>query len=148
MSAEQKAILDKIQTHFEDPYHRGECEAATHAADGRLHESGCAIMLELIVSADAQITEAWFEADGCETCEAIASLVVQWCEGKTIEDVRAIQPASLLEKFFGSSEVNLEPCGALPFELLKQATSSPVDFDEDSPYDLPGFGGPSLREEC
>ncbi|MEZ6086714.1 MAG: iron-sulfur cluster assembly scaffold protein [Pirellulaceae bacterium] len=83
MSQSSKQQLDQhLMDHFEDPYHRGVCELATHEASGR--NPLCHDVLQITLrldSDDGSIEEAWFSGEGCVVCEAAASMLMEKVEG-------------------------------------------------------------------
>ncbi len=143
-------ISQLLSDHYDDPYHRGECEGATHAATCQSQPSGCQIALELRLSADGQVHQAWFDAAGCELCEAVASILAMTCEGKSAEELKQWNQGNFFDRL-GLEDLALPRSAAclwLPFETLGKTLRSPVDCIDSEVDEGPNFGGPSLREEC
>ena len=142
-----------VNEHFADPYHCGSCEGATHVAECRADGRPCIVRMELLVR-DGVIREAWFEAEGCECCEGLASLLVEYVEGKGLEELQHISVAEVLDRddSAGSEAASDEGanegwpgCWQLPLQTLQTALASPLDAVDE---ELGDFSGPSLREEC
>lgn len=70
-----------LQDYFDDPYHRGHCEMATHLAEGENPDSKCQIRFEIAVSDSGEILEAWWDGQGCMFCEGSASILAEQVEG-------------------------------------------------------------------
>jgi nitrogen fixation NifU-like protein len=143
-------ILQLLRDHYDDPFHRGECEAVTNVASGECQQTGCQIAFGLRVNGARQVAEAWFDGAGCEWCEAVASIVAMACEGKDLSGLQRLSRADFFAAF-GLEALPLEratACVWLPYETLVQASRSPVDGLADELENGPNFGGPSLREEC
>ena len=143
-----------LRDHFEDPYHRGECEALTHAATLTCPESQCQLAVELCLDRNGKVLQAWFDGQGCSFCEAVASILMSYSEGKTCSELQQLSPAGYLKEI-GISEStpeSLPVCQLLPLQTLQHAlTRSVANQDSelgDWAVDETGFGGPSLREEC
>lgn len=140
--------LEVIQDHYDDPYHRGGCECCTHAAEAVCDETGCQIRMELAIGNDGKIVEAWFEGDGCQVCEGLASLIVHEAEKFSEQDCAQWTMPNLAQRL-GLAEFQSTPaCSALPLQALLVALESPVDELADDLTDGTQLGGPSLREEC
>ncbi len=143
--------LDAIlQNHFEDPYHRGSCEGASHAAMMHWEATGCQLEFELLISDAGIVTQIWFDGEGCETCEALASLLTNRSEGQSVAALRSLELAEWCSDLGCSPQLLLElsDCAPLPLQTLRAALSTPLFAMEDDIADGTGFGGPSLREEC
>ncbi len=143
-------LAETLQNHFEDPYHRGTCEGATHAAMMECDETGCQLEFELLLFADGGVSQAWFDGQGCETCEALASLLASRSEGQAAAALRSLDLAAWCRELGWPVEQLLElaGCVALPLQTLQAALTAPLFATEDDIADGTGFGGPSLREEC
>lgn len=163
-----------IQSHFDDPYHRGSCEHGTHLAEDICRETGCQLRFELAVDEQNQVVEAWFDAEGCEFCEATASMLCEAVEGLCGDEIMGRRPVSLLDGtgFFETVRVLADPtqmsdaplarsqvtssdprvlappCVQFACQLLQHAFLRPISQLEDDLADGSQFGGPSLSEEC
>lgn len=150
-----------LQEHFDDPYHRGECERATHIADGRNEASGCQLRIEIALSDNDDILEVWWEGHGCVNCEGAASILAESVEGqpasrflaldeRNVSFIDCLSAAGVLLSFdenFHSSKQRSSCADLAPAVLLKALTSPLTETDDDL-ADGTQFGGPSLREEC
>ena len=136
-------LPEVVSEHFADPYHCGSCLGATHAAECQADSHPCIVRIELLLR-DGVVREAWFEADGCECCEGLASLLVEFAEGKPEEQLQHVSLTALVSDE-PVDEFDWPECWQLPITALQAALSSPLDSVDE---ELGDFSGPSLREEC
>ncbi len=140
----------RILDYYDDPYHRGDCEHPTHAAENGCGESGCQLRIELRLQEDQSVEEAWFDGRGCMLCEALTSMLLEFCEGRMATELVDVEPANFWESL-GLQELgslDRQSCSQLPLNVLHEALESPVDPVDWDAADGTHFGGPSLREEC
>ena len=138
--------LRLIRDHYEDPYHRGRCERATHYGEARYEcaEAGDDVIAVELCALDDEIQEAWFDGEGCQLSQAFASMVLEKIEGRKSNEIAGWDLAKLLQL------VNLDDvdtgytCFLLTLTALKNALGSPIDDDSFGPT----FSGPDLGDEC
>tara|TARA_R110002111_G_scaffold217013_2_gene279538 strand:+ start:721 stop:1176 length:456 start_codon:yes stop_codon:yes gene_type:complete len=150
MSASEQDIYEEhVLDHYEDPYHRGLLDGATHADEGKNPLCGDVVHIDLKLTEDGKIQEAWFEGDGCVISQASASMLIEKIEGKTLEEVQAFTATEMLELFGPKLTPNRQKCCLLSWRVLQSAVHSPVQEDEDDGNDeeVRKFGGPTLGEE-
>lgn len=134
---------DRVMDHYEDPYHRGECEQASHRYVAENASCGDELSVELRVDFDGTICEAWFDGDGCCVSQAAASMLMESIEGKTVAEAKNLRPEDMLNLFGTELSSDRQKCCLLPWVVLQGALSSPI-CDEDGGAK---FGGPHLGEE-
>lgn len=137
----------RILDHFEDPYHFGQCERPTHAAE--LSDVGCGdtIVIQLRVVNDT-ILEAWFDGEGCALSQASASMLMEQIEGKTISEAEQLTPDDVLNLVGVAGEPAHHSCCLTAFETLKRAVDSSLECDDDGESLGESFTGPDLGDEC
>jgi nitrogen fixation NifU-like protein len=110
---------DHILDHYESPYHKGHLEHPTCAHCERNPLCGDVVRLELMIDDDGTIAEAYFNGKGCAISQAAASILCEAIEGKSIDEVRRLEAAQMLDLL----KVPLTPvrqrCGLLGFKTLK-----------------------------
>lgn len=143
MASEQDIYEEHVLDHYEDPYHRGNCDAATHAEEGNNPLCGDQVRVELVLDNEGKVKEAWFEGKGCVISQASASMLMEKIEGMTLDQLKAYSATEMLELFGPQLTPNRQKCCLLPWRVVQRAMHSPVN-DEDGP----SFGGPSLGEEA
>jgi nitrogen fixation protein NifU and related proteins len=147
MASEEDIYEDHVLDHYEDPYHRGALPNHTHSDEGKNPLCGDVINIDLRLTPDGTIAEAWFDGQGCVISQASASMLVEKMEGKTIEEVRNFTAQEMLDLFGPRLTPNRQKCCLLSWRVLQSAVHSPVGAAEDENDDGTHFGGPSLGEE-
>lgn len=144
---EQDIYEEHVLDHYEDPYHRGLLQHATHSHEGDNPLCGDVIHIDLQLSPDGKIVEAWFDGQGCVISQASASMLIEKIEGKTLDDVNQFSATDMLKLFGPKLTPNRQKCCLLCWRVLQSAVHSPVDHTDDDDVDGHQFGGPSLDEE-
>ncbi|NNE00079.1 MAG: iron-sulfur cluster assembly scaffold protein [Pirellulaceae bacterium] len=145
-SPETPPYEERILDHYEDPYHRGPLEHATHSSEGTNPLCGDTFCVQLRIASDGAVHEGWFDGEGCVVSQAAGSMLMERIEGMTRDEVQEFSATKMLELFGASLVANRQKCCLLPWRVMQSALASPmIDDDLD---DEPNFGGPSLSEEC
>ncbi|MEO1527740.1 MAG: Fe-S cluster assembly sulfur transfer protein SufU [Planctomycetota bacterium] len=147
MPNEQDIYEEHVLDHYEDPYHRGTFDAATHHNEGKNPLCGDVIQVSLRLDDDEKIVEAWFDGEGCVISQASASMLVELIEGKTVDEAKEFTANQMLELFGPKLTPNRQKCCLLSWRVLQSAIHSPIDQDDEDGASGPRFGGPSLSEE-
>jgi len=133
----------RIQDHYEDPYHRGRCERPTHYAEARNEQCGDLIAIELRV-VDDLIGEIWFDGVGCQISQATVSMLCEQLEKKPIDDVKSLSPEQAFKLLDLEVSADQHECCRLGLTVIQSALDSPIDDDMHDPT----FNGPDLGDEC
>lgn len=137
----------RIQDHYQDPYHRGRCERTTHFAEAQIdacpHGLVDIVAVELRVQGDV-IEEVWFDGEGCELSQATASMLAETVELKSTEAVAKLDLASAMQWLQLDIPRDQQPCCQVGLTALQRALETP--YDED--FHGPTFSGPDLGDEC
>ncbi|MCO6457951.1 MAG: SUF system NifU family Fe-S cluster assembly protein [Pirellulaceae bacterium] len=153
-SNEEDIYQEHILDHYEDPYHRGHCDHATHAHEDDNPLCGDVIHVELRISSQGRVDEAWFDGEGCCISQASASMLMERIEGKSVEEVKQFSADDMLKLFGARLTPNRQKCCLLSWRVVQAAMHSPVG--DESARDESGatsaskpaqFGGPDLGEE-
>jgi nitrogen fixation NifU-like protein len=123
---EQEVYQDHILDHYEDPYHRGHCEHATHAHEDDNPLCGDVIHVELQIGDQDRIRSAWFDGDGCCISQASASMLMEKIEGMTVDDLRQFTAQDMLALFGARLTPNRQKCCLLSWRVVRAAVHSPV----------------------
>jgi nitrogen fixation NifU-like protein len=146
MTTDEREIYEEhILPHYEDPYHRGHCDAATHAHEGDNPLCGDVVRVEIELDAEGRVSQAWFDGQGCTVSQASASMLMEKIEGMTVEELKQFSAEDMLGLFEAPLTPNRQKCCLLSWRVLQGAMHSPVD--EEEPSAGPDFSGPSLSEE-
>ncbi|MCA9214145.1 MAG: iron-sulfur cluster assembly scaffold protein [Planctomycetales bacterium] len=144
---EEEIYQEHVLDHYEDPYHRGSCEGATHAHEDDNPLCGDVIRVELRLDDDGKINEAWFDGDGCCISQSAASMLMEEIEGKTLEEVKEYSAQQMLDLFQAKLTPNRQKCCLLSWRVVQSALFSPL-HDDDGDGDAPAnFNGPNLGDE-
>jgi nitrogen fixation NifU-like protein len=91
--------LELLMEHAQSPYHFGKPATATCRGADTNPLCGDEVEVSLRVSEDT-VQEAWFCGSGCNLSRAVASLLIQTIEGKSIHtseaDIRRMIPQNIL----------------------------------------------------
>ena len=131
MPSEQDIYQEHVLDHFEDPYHRGSLENATHSHEGNNPLCGDVVQVELKLSSDGSVEEAWFNGEGCVITLASASMLMEASEGKGLDELRGFGATDMLQLFGPRLTANRQKCCLLPWRVLQTAVHSPVGADAD-----------------
>ena len=123
---EEELYQEHILDHFEQPFHRGRCPLATHAHEDDNPLCGDQVRIELSVAPDGRIAQAWFNGDGCCISQAAASMLIEKIEGRTVDEVKNMPAAEMLQLFGAKLTPNRQKCCLLPWRVLQSAIYSPV----------------------
>ena len=147
MPNEEDIYEEHVLDHYEDPFHRGPLDSATHADEGNNPLCGDVVHVDLRLSDDGVIQEAWFDGKGCVISQASASMLIEKVEGKSLDEVREFSAEDMLQLFGPKLTPNRQKCCLLSWRVLQSAIHSPVEAGADETNNDPSFGGPSLGEE-
>lgn len=136
-------FVASIIDHYEDPYHSGPLEDATHVFEDANPICADRTRVSLRITR-GQIEEAWFEGQGCVASQAATSILVEKVEGMSVEEARDFSADDLLE-LIGPLPPVRQKCCLLGWRVFQTALDSPLEDDEEDGG--PNFGGPSLSEE-
>ncbi len=119
MSERLDSIYEEhILDHFESPYHKGACPMATCSHSDRNPICGDQITVQLQVDT-GRIKEAYFDGKGCAISQAAASILCEHIEGKTVEELKGMQPKEMLDLLQVPLTPSRQKCGLLGFKVLK-----------------------------
>jgi nitrogen fixation protein NifU and related proteins len=123
----QERILD----HYEQPFHRGACPAATHAHEADNPLCGDTVRVELAITPQGTIRDAYFAGDGCCISQASASMLVERMQGRRVEEARTFSASDMLELFGAKLTPNRQKCCLLAWRCLQSALYSPLDDKQE-----------------
>ena len=126
-SDEEEIYQEHILDHYEDPYHRGPLDRATHQHEDDNPLCGDVISIQLEIDGDGQIKQVYFDGDGCCISQAAASMLVEQMDGKTVSDITAFSAEDMLTLFGVQLTPNRQKCCLLSWQVLQQALYSPTD---------------------
>lgn len=124
---EEEIYQEHILDHYEDPFHRGKLEGATHAHEEKNPLCGDVVRVQLKLGDDGKIADCYFEGDGCVISQASASMLLEEFYGKTVEEAMQYSAEDMLKLFGAKLTPNRQKCCLLGWRTLQQAVHSPVE---------------------
>ncbi len=125
MPSEEELYQEHILDHYEDPFHRGALDGATHAHEDKNPLCGDVVRIELKLDGEGKIEDAWFTGEGCVISQASASMLLEELHDKTIDDVKAFSAEEMLELYGPRLTPNRQKCCLLSWKVLQSAVHSP-----------------------
>jgi nitrogen fixation NifU-like protein len=116
---------DRILDHYEQPFHRGSCPFATHCHEATNPLCGDRIKIELRINKEGCVEEAYFQGHGCCVSQSAASMLVEHCQGKSVESLRAMRPADMLSLFAAPLTITRQKCCLLAWRVIQAAMVCP-----------------------
>ena len=130
--SEEEIYQDHILDHYEDPYHRGQCDHCTHCHEDDNPLCGDRVRMELHIDDGGTMREVYFDGEGCCISQAAASMLVERFDGKSVDEVRQFTAKDMLDLFGVKLTPNRQKCCLLPWRVLQAAIYSPVGSDESA----------------
>ena len=144
---EEEIYQEHVLDHYEDPYHRGACDGATHAHEDDNPMCGDVVRVELRLADDGTVQEAWFDGDGCCISQSASSMLMEAIEGKTIDEIKEFTAQQMLELFQAKLTPNRQNCCLLSWRVVQSALFSPIHGDDEGRGAPATFNGPDLGDE-
>ena len=94
--SDSELYQDRVLDHYQQPYHRGSCPNATHWHKATNPLCGDQIRMELRVDNQGRVEDLFFQGEGCCVSQAAASMLVEHCQGHTLEELQKFGPADML----------------------------------------------------
>ena len=126
MSSDEEIYQDHILDHYEDPFHRGHLNEATHAHEDKNPLCGDVVRIELAVDDGGKIRNLYFDGAGCVISQASASMLLEEMFGKTVDDVKDFSAEDMLKLYGPRLTPNRQKCCLLSWKVLQGAVHSPV----------------------
>jgi nitrogen fixation NifU-like protein len=130
VTSDEEIYQDHILDHYEDPFHRGQLEGATHAHQDKNPLCGDVVRIELVVDEDGKIRNLYFDGQGCVISQASASMLLEEMYGKTVDDVKQFSAEEMLKLYGPRLTPNRQKCCLLSWRVLQEAVHSPVTGGE------------------
>jgi nitrogen fixation NifU-like protein len=130
MAPDDELYQERILDHYEEPFHRGHCPAATHAHQGENRLCGDVVRLELAIG-EGKIRDAWFDGEGCCISQAAASMLVEQLAGKTVDELKSFSAEDMLELFGARLTPNRQKCCLLAWRTAQAALYAPLNAADE-----------------
>lgn len=114
-------LSDRLMDNTQSPYHFGNLATATHRGIASNPTCGDWVEVELKVSGEGVIEEAWFRTQGCMLCRGATSILIQHIEKEPICKATSLSVIDILELI----EVPIAPlrqrCATLALYALRNS---------------------------
>lgn len=128
----EELYREYILDHYRDPRNHGHLEHPDiHAADTN-PLCGDRVELDLLVE-DGHVSEVRFSGRGCAISQASASMLTEKIEGATLDELRELKPADILEMLGVTIGPARQRCALLSLRVLHQGIGGPYTgrWDDD-----------------
>jgi len=116
---DRQLFLDYILDHYHNPRRRGRIEDADVVLKGG--NPGCGDVVIIYIKRDGEKLEISFEGEGCTVSQACASIVCEYANGKSAEEILKID-YKFLEENIGEEVLRTRfKCATLALDTLKEA---------------------------
>ncbi|MFZ8834940.1 MAG: iron-sulfur cluster assembly scaffold protein [Candidatus Caldipriscus sp.] len=116
---DRQLFLDYILDHYHNPRRRGRIEDADVVLKGG--NPGCGDVVIIYIKSDGEKLEVSFEGEGCTISQACASIVCEYANGKSAEEILKID-YKFLEENIGEEVLRTRfKCATLALDTLKEA---------------------------
>jgi len=112
--------MEFILDHYENPRHKGALENADAVVEGGNPGCGDIVRVYLKIRDDARVT-AMFEGEGCTISQASASFLMDEVNGKTLDEVLAIDHEALMDNLGKEIVQQRTRCATLSLDTLRAA---------------------------
>jgi nitrogen fixation NifU-like protein len=111
--------LEFILDHYENPRHKGPLADAEAVVEGG--NPGCGDIVKVYLKMNDGHLVATFEGEGCTISQASASYLMDEVNGKTLEEVLAIDHEALMESLGKEIVQQRTRCATLSLDTLRAA---------------------------
>ena len=111
--------MEFILDHFENPRHKGPLADAEAVVEGG--NPGCGDIVKVYLRVNDGHLIATFEGEGCTISQASASYLMDAVNGKTLEEVLAIDHEALMENLGKEIVQQRTRCATLSLDTLRAA---------------------------
>ncbi|MCC6012464.1 iron-sulfur cluster assembly scaffold protein [Candidatus Caldipriscus sp.] len=116
---DRQLFLDYILDHYHNPRRRGRIEDADVVLKGG--NPGCGDVVIIYIKRYGEKLEISFEGEGCTVSQACASIVCEYANGKSAEEILKID-YKFLEENIGEEVLKTRfKCATLALDTLKEA---------------------------
>jgi nitrogen fixation NifU-like protein len=114
---------DKIMDHYKNPRNRGLLDKATVTVDATNPICGDCTNIQLNIDNDT-ITDAHFDTMGCAISVASASMLMEYSEGKNVEEMKKFSKEDMLKMMGAELTPSKLECGTMAVDALHRAIKS------------------------
>ena len=126
---------ENILDHYRLPRNAGTLAEPTHSHEAHNPLCGDVIRIDLHVNEDNIVEEVAFKGRGCAISQASASMLTEMVQGKSLDEVKAINKNDILEMLGIEIGPVRMKCALLSLKALKAGvyglSEENIDLDED-----------------
>ncbi|GAB4159507.1 MAG: SUF system NifU family Fe-S cluster assembly protein [Planctomycetaceae bacterium] len=113
--------------HMQAPYHRGRLQTFSAKHASRNPFCGDRIELQLLIDEKSRITEAWHDGKGCMTSLAAASILCEFLEGHSLDNLLSFSKEQMLDLLGVQLTPLRQQCALVALNALKEILSSQAE---------------------
>jgi nitrogen fixation NifU-like protein len=123
----REIIIDRYQ----NPHHRGELDPHDITFEDSNPLCGDEIRIDVRVNGDNRVEDAKFSGRGCAISQASADLLLEYIQGKSLEEVKSLSKEDVLELLgIELGPVRLK-CALLSLKVLKAGAYGLVEASDE-----------------
>jgi nitrogen fixation NifU-like protein len=113
--------IEFLLDHYENPRNRGKLEEADAVMTWGNPGCGDLVTIYAKISPAGRLDHVSFEGQGCTISQASASVLTEWVQGKTLEEIEAIDHEELIDLLGREVVMTRTRCALLSLDALKLA---------------------------
>ncbi len=120
---------ERILDHFQNPRHRGHLTAPDRVGEAENPLCSDWVRVELRLNGIGTIVEAAFTGEGCVIALAAASMLMEYIQGQSLEDVRRLRETDVVQWLGMDLRPARRACARVALEALKTALTRETSPD-------------------
>lgn len=118
---DRQAYIELLLDHYENPRNHGKIEDADIVLGGGNPGCGDIVTMYLKLDEDGRVGTVSFEGEGCTISQAGASIVTEMVQGKTIDEIEAMDLNTMIDELGRDVVVSRTRCATLGLGTIKGA---------------------------